>query len=268
MFRRVCLPTLLGLGAFASAVVSAPQPLDREQIRGAEFLENLSIPNAGELFAAFAKIGKPDWTSHFRPPPPTSITSRPLIALNLGTLIADGFLAAEAQDRQQVKNVSREIKLLAKSIGLEQEFMVRNNSIADFADNRQWEALDEELEAVQSELASAMSGRHDDELATLMSFGCWLRSMEVVSAQLAAHYTTEGAGILRQPGVGEFFTARLGALPTKVRTVPAVVEIQRRLPALSAALSLPAGTPPSIDAVASLQSLTTGMLSLITAQEK
>ena len=268
MSRRACLSAFLGLAAFASAEGIAPRPLRTEQIQGAEFLESLSIPNAGELFAAFGKIGKPDWTAYFRKPPPASITSRPLIALNLGTLIADGFLAAEAQDRQQVKNVSREIKLLAKSIGLEQEFMVRNNSIADFADGRQWEALDEELEAVQSEFAAAMSSRRDDDLATLMALGCWLRSIEIISAHLASNYTTDTAGILRQPAVGEFFTSRLSAFQAKVATIPAIAEIHHRFPALVVALSFPMETPPSNEAVTSLHRLAARMIDLLITQEK
>ena len=268
MFRHACLSAFLGLAAFAFADGPGPQPLSDEQIRDAEFLEHLSVPSAGELFAAIGKIGKPDWALLFRKPPSASITSRPLIALNLGTLIADGFLAAEAQDRQQVKNVSREIKLLAKSIGLEQDFMVRSNSIADFADGRQWDVLDEELEAVQSELALAMSGQRDNELATLMALGCWLRSIEIVSAYLAANYTPEGAEILRQPGVGEFFAARLDALPAKVRTLPAVSELHQRFPALGLALSRPTEVPPSTGSIAVLHTLTTAMVQIITTEVK
>lgn len=268
MFRRACLSALLGLSAYDFTAAADPRPLAEEQIREAEFLEDLSIPNPGELFAAFGKIGKPDWASFFRRQPPAPHTSRPLIALNLGTRIADGFLAAEAQDRQQVKNVSREIRFLAKSLGLEQEFMVRNNSIADFADNRQWDALDEEIEAVQSELATAMSGQRDDELATLMSLGCWLRSVDIAGAQLAANYTDAGAKILRQPAVADFFAARLDAMPAKIKAIPAVAEIHRRLPALGATLSLPAETPASNEAVNGMQKLITGMISLIAAPEK
>jgi hypothetical protein len=267
MSFRACLSAFLGLAACAAAETPVRQSLTDEQIRGAEFLD-LSIPNAGELFAAFGKVAKPDWSALFRKAPQTSLITRPIIALNLGTLIADGFLAAEAQDRQQVKNVSREIKLLAKSLGLEQEFVGRNNSIADFADGRRWEALDEELEAVQSEFAIALNAQHDDALVTLMSLGCWLRSLEIVSAHLGAHYTVESAAILRQPAVSEFFTTRLDAFPAKVKTIPVVAEIQRRLPALGAVLSLPAETPPTSDAVTGLKSLTTGMLNFITAPEK
>ncbi len=267
MSFRACLSAFFGLAACALAEVPAPQPLAEEQIRTAEFLD-LSIPNPGELFAAYGKVAVPDWAALFRKPPQTSHITRPHIALNLGTLIAEGFLAAEAQDKQQVKNVSREIKLLAKGLGREQEFMVRNNSIADFADSRRWDALDEELEAVQSEFASAMNAQHDEELVTLMSLGCWLRALEVVSSHLAAKYTPEGAAILRQPGVGEFFVARMDALPEKMKAIPVVAEIRRRMPELATALSLPVETPPTSEAVTGLQSLTTGILNLVTAPEK
>jgi hypothetical protein len=268
MFRRSCLSALLGLVVCASAGDPAPLALTGEQRKDAEFLENLSIPSPGELFTAYGKIGKPDWTALFRKPPPHSIISRPLIALNLGTLIADGFLAAEAQDKQEVKNVSREIKALAKGLGLEQEFIVRNNSIAAFADGRQWEVLDEEFEAVQSEFAAAMSVRRDDELAVLMALGCWLRSMETVSAHLAANYTTQGAGILRQPGVGGFFAARLDMLSAKITSIPVIAEIHRGLPALDTALSQPAETPLSGEAAAAMHTLTAGMMRALSAPQK
>ena len=268
MFRSVCLSALLGLAACVSTAADGPQPLTEEQIRGAEFLGGVSIPAPGELFAALGKIGKPDWAAFFRKQPPTPHTSRPLIALNLGTRIADGYLAAEAQDRQQVKNISMEIKLLAKSLGLEQEFTARSNSIADFADNRRWDALDEELEAVQAELAAAMTARSDTDLVTLMSLGCWLRSVDVAAAQLAAEYTPQGAKILRLPAVADFFASRLDALPAKIKTLPTIAEIQRRLPALGASLSLPSGTPASGEAVAGMHDLAAGMIRLINAPEK
>ena len=262
------MSALLGMAVCAFAEPDGPQPLDEDQVRDAEFLDGLSIPNPGELFAAFGKISRPDWAAFFRRQPPAPHTSRPLIALNLGVRIADGFLAAEAQDRQQVKNVSMEIKLLAKSLGLEQEIMGRSNSIAEFADNRRWDALVEELEAVRGELGAAMEGQRDSDLVTLMSLGCWLRSVDIASAHLAAHYTPEGARILREPSIGEFFTARIDVLPAKIKALPAVTEIYRRLPALGATLSLPEGTQPSSEAVTGMHRLAAAMISIIAAPEK
>jgi len=268
MFRFACLFALVASAGVACETEVAPPPLTGEQITGATFIENLSIPNAGELFAAFNKLGKHDWGSHFRKPPAAPLLSRPQIALSIGVLIADGFLAAEAQNRQEVKNVSREIKLLTKSLGLEQDFVGRNNSIADLADQKQWDALDEELEAVQNELAASMAGQRDGELVTLMALGGWLRSLEVVSCHLAANYTADAAKILRQPPVVGYFAARLNVLSAKNKAAPIVAELDRSLPAIGAALSFPADNPPSGDAVAELRDLTTGLLNRIAETPK
>lgn len=268
MFRHACLFALVASAGWASDTEVTPAPLTKEAIAGAVFVEDFSIPNAGELFAAFNKLGKHDWSSLFRKPPAAPLLSRPQIALSIGILIADGFLAAEAQDRQQVKNVSREIKLLTKSLGLEQDFVGRNNSIADLADNKQWDALDEELEAVQNELATAMEGRRDDELVMLMALGSWLRSLEVVSSHLASNYTADAAKVLRQPWVCGYFCGRLEALSAKNKAAPIIAELHRSLPAVGGALSFPADNPPSAEAVVELRVLTTDLLNHIAETAK
>jgi hypothetical protein len=268
MFRRTCLHVLIGMAACAFASPAGPQSLTSEQIREAEFLDGLSIPNPGELFAALGKSGKPDWAAFFRRQPPASHITRPLIALNLGIRLADAFLAAEAQDRQQVKNVSLEIKLIAKGLGLEQDYMVRINSIADFADSRQWDALVEEIEAVRGELAATMEGQRDADLAMLMALGCWLRSVDIATAQLAANYTPEDTNILRGSAIGEYFSRRLIALPVKTRALPVIAEILQRLPELSKSLSFPDGNTPPKDKVFGMHRLTAAMISIISAPEK
>ncbi len=267
MFRRTCLPVLLGIMACAAAEPS-PEALTPEQVREAEFIVGFSIPNPGEFFAALGKSNKPDWSALFRKQPPASHISRPLIALNLGIRLADGFLAAEAQDRQQVKNVSTEIKVIAKGLGLEQDFMVRSNSIADFADSRQWDALVEEIEAVRGELAATMEGQRDADLVVLMSLGCWLRAVDIATAQLVANYNPEDVNVLRGSAIGEFFATRLAALPAKTKALPAIAEIQQRLPELNKALSFLDGKTPPKDKVFGMHRITAAMISLIVAPEK
>jgi len=269
MLRSVCLSSLLGLTVHVCFAENAPPPpLDKDQVQGAGFIEETTIPSPSEIFTTLSKGGKPDWSSLFRKEPPTPHRSRPLIALNLGARIADGFLAAEAQDPQQVKNVSMEIKLLAKSLGLEQEFTGRNNSIAAFADSRQWDALDEELESVQGELAAAMNGQHDDHLVTLMSLGCWLRSVEIASAIVAADYSVEKAKALRLPGICTFYAGQLSSMTERIKSATLVAELQRRLPALDALLSQHPETPPSAKGVTEMRDLTVEMIALITGPEK
>jgi hypothetical protein len=55
----------------------------------------ISIPTPGELFAALSKPGKPNWSGQYRAPMAMTYRNRAQIALNLGGLIADGFVAVE-----------------------------------------------------------------------------------------------------------------------------------------------------------------------------
>ena len=83
----------------------------------------VTIPTPGELFAALGKPAKPDWAGHYRTPIPMTYKNRAQIALNIGGLIADGFIAVEAQDTQQVKNIGTDIVKLAKALGVSENIL-------------------------------------------------------------------------------------------------------------------------------------------------
>src|SRR5204863_7638824 len=103
--------------------------------------------------------------------------------------------AVEAQDKQQVKNVAKDIRALAKGIGVEDELVSRGNSIVQFAESGQWETLKEELEATQNDVIGAMLAHKDQELVTLVMLGGWLRGTEVVSTYISSHYAPEIARV-------------------------------------------------------------------------
>ena len=48
------------------------------------------------------------------------------MALNLGTLIADGYIAVEAHDGQQVKNIGKDVLALAKKLSVSQSVLARS----------------------------------------------------------------------------------------------------------------------------------------------
>src|SRR6478736_2657047 len=75
-----------------------PARLPADQMAKAVKSDAISIPTPGELFAALEKPGKPNWVGQMRGPVATGYKNRAQIALNLGSLIADGFIAVEAKD--------------------------------------------------------------------------------------------------------------------------------------------------------------------------
>src|ERR1700738_4383132 len=181
-----------------------PARLPADQLAKAIRTDSISIPTPGELFAALSKPGKPNWIGQYRGPVPTTYRDRAQIALNLGGLIADGFIAVEAKDSQQVKNIGSDIIKLAKALGVSENLLRRGNSINEFAENDDWDTLQEELEATQNEVKSSMQSHIDQDLVILVRVGGWFRGTQVVSAAIMQNYDERSAKVLRQPALGKY----------------------------------------------------------------
>ena len=262
----LCL-SCIAFGQEASTQVTAAAPLSAAEIAGAAKTDSLSIPTPGELLSALNKLGKMDWSSKFRAPIATSEPSRLKMALNLGGLIADGYIAVEAEDAQQVKNLGKDILALGKSLGVSKEILDRGKSLTEFADNKQWDVLKEELEATQNEVKDAMEHNKDGDLVHLVTLGGWLRGTEVLSGWIGEHYTEGGAKLLRQPGIVSFLGGKLDALPEKSKTDNSVKKVQAKLKEIEAAVSFPTEAAPSQDAIKNLNKLISELMKDLARKE-
>ena len=275
MFRSRTLPGGLALLCFsaialaqeASTEVTAPTPLTAEEVAAAARTDAMSIPTPGELLAALGKLGKLDWSSKYRAPIATNFPSRGQMALNLGGLIADGYIAVEAEDTQQVKNLGKDILALGKSLGVSKEILERGKSLTEFADNKQWDVLKEELEATQNEVKSAMETNKDGDLISLVTLGGWLRGTEVLSGWIGENYTEAGAKLLRQPGIVSFLGSKIDAMPDKTKSENAVKKTQARLKEIEAAVSFPTDAAPGQDAVKKLHQIISDLMKDLARKE-
>jgi hypothetical protein len=251
----------------ASAAAQA-KPLSPEEITGAARTDSLSIPMPGEFMAALNKLGKLDWASKFRAPIATSYTSRPQMALNLGGLIADGYIAIEAEDSQQVKNIGKDVLNLAKALGVSKDVLERSSSITAFAEKNQWDQLKEELEATQNEVKQAMAEAKDQDLVILVTVGGWLRGMEVISGHVATHYTELGAKLLRQPGVATFLNEQLAKLPEKMNEDPSVKIAKKKMGEIEKLIAFPLDKAPGAEDVKQLNKLSAEAVKEISKKQK
>src|SRR5438876_4797707 len=231
--------------AFAAETTSLPP----EQLTKAIKTDSLTIPTPGELFAALEKPGKPDWAGQYRTPIPVTYRNRAQIALNLGGLVADGFIAVEAQDSQQVKNIGTDIIKLAKALGVSENVLSRGNSINEFAENSEWDALQEELEATQNEVKTSMQSHRDQDLVILVSLGGWVRGTQVVSASVLQNYDERSAKVLRQPALVNFIHTKMNEIGTELRNEPLVKTVSDQLTALEKLVTFQSGKAPALEEV-------------------
>ena len=263
-------PLAGGLAIFylcASAAAQSPA-LTKEEIAGATRLDEVSIPTPGELMTALDKTGKPDWSSKIREPISTNYSRRAQMALNLGGLIADGYIAVEAEDAQQVKNLGRDILEIAKGLGVPKEIRDRGKSLTEKGEEKQWDVLREELEATQNEVKQSMANNQDQPLIDLVTVGGWVRGTEVVSAAIAENYSEAGARLLRQPGIVSSLRARVEALPEKLRGDPVVKAAVMKLMEIEHLVTFSRESAPKLEDVKKLHELAAELMKVISTKEK
>src|ERR1700720_1264714 len=263
---RRCVASAFLLG-WCAVIGAEPARLPADQLAKAIRNDSISIPTPGELFAALAKPGKPNWVGQYRPPIATTYPNRAQIALNLGGLIADGFIAVEAQDSQQVKNIGTDIIKMAKALGVSQNVLSRGNSINEFAENDEWDALQEELEATQNEVKSSMQSHQDQDLIILVSVGGWIRGTQVVSAAVLQNYNERSAKVLRQPALVNFIHAKLNDISSDLHDEPLVKEVSDQLGGIEKLVTFPPGKAPTAEDVKKVNEAVGKIMSQIQAKD-
>src|SRR2546427_8705877 len=249
MIRLTKIGVIGLIGSVLAAIGAETGRLPADQLAKAARSDSISIPTPGELFAALGKTGKRNWSGQYRRPMPMTYRDRAQIALNLGGLIADGFIAVEAKDSQQVKNIGSDIIKLSKALGVSENLLSRGNSINEFAENDQWDTLQEELEATQNEVKSSMQSHSDQDLVILVSLGGWVRGTQVVSAAILQNYDERSAKVLRQPALVNLIQSKIDEISPELRRDPLVKNVSEQLTGIGKLVSFPVGKAPSVDEV-------------------
>ena len=265
MFSRIALIFVLAGAAASAAPTHAP--LTAKELATVAKVEAIAIPTPAETMAALSKVAKPNWQSRYRAPIPTAFPSRAQIALNIGGLIADGYIAVEAEDAQQVKNTGKDIIALAKCLAVSETVIARGNSIFEFAERNEWNTLKEELEATQNEVKLSLEAQHDADLVCLVTLGAWIRGTEILSGWIAENYTPEAAKLLRQPEIVAHLRAKLDSLPAKAKEDPLVVDLIAGLAELEAGVSFSSDKTPTQDDVKAVKDISSKLMRRISTKQ-
>lgn len=237
VIKNKTMPILIGIFfAVTGSLFARGGNLTHRQMREASYIDGMSVPSPGEIFAAINKVSRPNWAmlSHGGVAPVT--TNRAQLALAVGLLVTNGFIAIEAQDGQQVKNIGRDIMALLKALGVSQNILSRGNNLIEFADHNEWDALRQELEATENEVKTTMIEQQDQNLVTLTSAGAWLRGLEVATTIITNNYSSEGAALLDEPSLARHLAADLEKLSPKLKNDPLVVQVKETLLGIAALL--------------------------------
>src|SRR6266550_163936 len=144
---------LLGVTLYAGAT-PAPQRIDVKQM--SKKVENVVVPLPNEIFGALNKLGSVNWREYVRTDRSSNFTERPRIALLLGSVIADGFIAVQAEDTPAVKEIGQRVQSLAERINVKSSITQHAKAIIEAADKKKWDNVRRELDRTQNSVQDAM----------------------------------------------------------------------------------------------------------------
>jgi hypothetical protein len=272
-FRQVLTLTSLSLALAAPAhaappgAISEPPPASIEvRALPATVVEDVVVPVPSEVFTVLDKLGEPNWHQLVRENSNTRRAQRYQISLLLGTTIANGFIAVQAQDQEAVKKVGQDVLSLADAIAVRNVVLPHCKIIIDSADTNDWPRVRDELDKAQQNVRQAMIELKDEQLAQLISLGGWLRGTEAVTTIIEKDFTAESAELLHQPDLLRFFQQRLSTMPESLRENKLVPRIEEQLETISPLLNEP-GKGISLDSVKRINVVTAELVAAIEKPE-
>lgn len=222
----------LALVALPLSVIAAEPPahIDVSKLPSqSKMIDDVVVPVPSEIFGVLDKFGRPNWASVQRPisgvVQPTG--ESPQIALMLGSVIAEGFIAVEAEDANQVKQIGKSVLALSTPLGVGSEVKKRAQAITDAADKKDWNGVRKELDGTLDDVKQVMAKLNSEPLSQLVSLGGWLRGTEALTAVVGKSYTKDGSELLHQPVLLDYFEKRLSNLKPKYKANPIVTRVQK-----------------------------------------
>jgi len=261
------LPILAAVSLALPGSVSAqdpPESVDLSKFPAAN-VEDVVVPVPSEIFVVLDKLGSPNWRGELRSSLGKNTGNRAQVALLLGTVIAEGFIAVEAEDPEKVQEIGREVLELAEAINVRKAVIARSKSISEKAKSKDWLAVRREFDGALQDVRGAMQELGDDELAQLVSIGGWLRGTQVLTSIVSKNYSADGAELLFQPDLLTYFTEKLDGLKsTRLGKDPLVAQTRKTLAAIRPLIGKEDGSKISQGAVERINKLTEDNVTAIT----
>jgi hypothetical protein len=232
-----------------------------------QMIDQVVVPVPSEIFGVLDKLGKPHWEDVLRPVKNARPTGeQPQVALLLGTVIAEGFVAVEAENVEEVKTIGRAVLTLSEAIGVRKAVLKRSKSITDFAEKKDWQAVRRELDGALADVKEAMMELKSEQMSQLVSLGGWLRGTEALTAVVAKSFTKDGAELLHQPVLLDYFDRQLAAMRPKIKANPVVSKVQKGLIEIRPLVGLADGTEISEKSVKEIEAIARELVRAIHAK--
>jgi hypothetical protein len=225
-------------------------------------VDDVVVPVPSEIFAVLDKLGEPNWRQELGSVKTPDTTDRTRLSLLFGSVVAEGFIAVQAQDKKAVEDIGREVIDLSKSLGIQKAVLPHANAILDASKSSNWPAIRKEFDLTQKTVRDTMDKMKDNDLSQCVSVGGWLRGTAAVTAVVSKNFSADRAELLQQPMLVDHFIGQIAKMPKNTKDHATVKAIGDGLGSIKEIMnkSTETFTP---EGVSSISKTTTSLLEMI-----
>lgn len=248
-FLSFALATGLGFGQ-EDAKPNIPDDLiDDAHLREELGVNEFTAPSISKLFETLQFLMPLPLIETERAPNERMPLNRADLAIELGFLIADGFLIVQAGQMDKVEKMAADLTLYGKSLGAGDRINRHAASLLESAKKQDVEQLKKELTATQKDVELELVSLRDADLAHLISLGGWIRALEVSTVAVDKQFSPERATKVMREDIADYYTEIVAGLEPRISERPNYLEIRDLLAGLRTEMVLAEGEQPTVEKV-------------------
>lgn len=185
------------------------------------------------------------------------------LALEMGYLLADGFIAVRSGHMNDIKPIAMELTRYGNALGVGNQMNSHSACLLEYAEKGQLDEFKRALSSTQSDVNAELTSLRDPDLSHLIALGGWVRALEAAAAALNERFDAGKATAVFYPDAPEYFSEILeGLAPRTARRIHAQRMINK-LKEIAEVMTLDEGEQPTAEKV-QLLLVKVGQLSTLT----
>lgn len=189
------------------------------------------------------------------------------LALEMGYLLADGFIAVCNGHMNDINPIALELNRYGRALGIGDKMDVHSAALLEQAKKGNKREFRRILTGTQSDVNEELSNLGDADLAHLIALGGWVRAYEASAAALCEKFSTEKAAIIFYQDAPQYFSAILRGIDPATAEKLDINGMCSLLDRLAAQMALPEGAEPTLPAVEQLKKTAEELSVLIAGKE-
>lgn len=187
-----------------------------------------------------------------RPRPEKLSTEAGRLALEMGYLMADGFIAVRSGHMNDIKPIALDLVRYGKALGVGDKMNAHSASLLENAEKGQIEEFKKNLASTQEDVNAEFVSLRDPDLAHLIALGGWVRALEAATAAISAKFDAKQATIVFYPDGPAYFSEILGGLNPQTSEKMHIDHMRKLLDELTEQMTLQDDTLPTPEQVETL----------------